>query len=75
LIRKRPFQRLVHELCRNLHNDLKFQSTAVLALQEASEAYLVGLLEDTNICAAHGNRVTIMLADMRLARRIRGERT
>jgi histone H3 len=54
--------------------DLRFQSSAILALQEASEAYLVGLFEDTNLCAIHAKRVTIMPKDIQLARRIRGER-
>ncbi|KRX70179.1 histone H3.2 [Trichinella sp. T6] len=54
--------------------DLRFQSSAVLALQEAAEAYLVGLFEDTNLCAIHAKRVTIMPKDIQLARRIRGER-
>ena len=54
--------------------DLRFQSSAVLALQEASESYLVGLFEDTNLCAIHAKRVTIMPKDMQLARRIRGEK-
>ena len=54
--------------------DLRFQSHAVLALQEAAEAYLVGLFEDTNLCALHAKRVTIMPRDVQLARRIRGER-
>ena len=54
--------------------DLRFQSHAVLALQEAAEAYLVGLFEDTNLCAIHAKRVTIMPRDLQLARRIRGER-
>ena len=54
--------------------DLRFQSQAVLALQEAAEAYLVGLFEDTNLCAIHAKRVTIMPKDIQLARRIRGER-
>nr|XP_021506224.1 histone H3, embryonic-like [Meriones unguiculatus] len=49
-------------------------SSAVMALQEASEAYLVGLFEDTNLCAIHAKRVTIMPKDIQLARRIRGER-
>ena len=49
-------------------------SSAVLALQEAAEAYLVGLFEDTNLCAIHAKRVTIMPKDIQLARRIRGER-
>ena len=55
--------------------DLRFQSLAVLALQEACEAYLVGLFEDTNLCAIHAKRVTIMPKDIQLARRIRGERS
>lgn len=50
------------------------QSTALFALQEATEAFLVGLFEDTNLCCIHANRVTIMPKDMQLARRIRGER-
>ncbi|KAL1270364.1 hypothetical protein QQF64_029380 [Cirrhinus molitorella] len=50
------------------------QSSAVMALQESSEAYLVGLFEDTNLCAIHAKRVTIMPKDIQLARRIRGER-
>jgi hypothetical protein len=47
---------------------------SVLALQEAAESYLVGLFEDTNLCAIHAKRVTIMPKDIQLARRIRGER-
>ena len=60
LIRKLPFQRLVREIAQDFKTDLRFQSTAILALQEASEAYLVGLFEDTNLCAIHAKRVTIM---------------
>jgi histone H3 len=74
LIRKLPFQRLVREIAQDFKSDLRFQSSAVLALQEASEAYLVGLFEDTNLCAIHAKRVTIMPKDIQLARRIRGER-
>tara|TARA_Y100000748_G_scaffold265099_1_gene234768 strand:- start:1520 stop:1930 length:411 start_codon:yes stop_codon:yes gene_type:complete len=74
LIRKLPFQRLVRELAQDFIGSLRFQSSAVLALQEASEAYLVGLFEDTNLCALHSKRVTIMPKDIQLARRIRGER-
>ena len=74
LIRKLPFQRLVREIAQDFKTDLRFQSTAVSALQEASEAYLVGLFEDTNLCAIHAKRVTIMPKDIQLARRIRGER-
>ncbi|XP_037568151.1 histone H3.v1 [Dermacentor silvarum] len=74
LIRKLPFQRLVREIAQDFKTDLRFQSSAVQALQEASEAYLVGLFEDCNLCAIHAKRVTIMPKDVQLARRIRGER-
>ena len=74
LIRKAPFQRLVREIAQDIRSDLRFQESAVLALQEASEAHLVGLFQDTNLCAIHAKRVTIMPKDMQLARRIRGER-
>ena len=74
LIRKLPFQRLVREIAQEYKTDLRFQSSAVAALQEACEAYLVGLFEDTNLCAIHARRVTIMPRDMQLARRIRAER-
>ena len=74
LIRKLPFQRLVREVAQQFKSDLRFQSSAVLALQEASESYLVGLFEDTNLCAIHAKRVTIMPKDIQLARRIRGEK-
>ncbi|KAI1708084.1 protein kinase domain-containing protein [Ditylenchus destructor] len=74
LIRKLPFQRLVREIAQDFKTDLRFQSAAIGALQEASEAYLVGLFEDTNLCAIHAKRVTIMPKDIQLARRIRGDR-
>ena len=74
LIRKLPFQRLVRDIAQEYKSDLRFQSSAVMALQEAAEAYMVGLFEDTNLCAIHAKRVTIMPKDMQLARRIRGER-
>ncbi|KAH6919718.1 hypothetical protein HPB50_029294 [Hyalomma asiaticum] len=74
LIRKLPFQRLVREVAQDFKTQLRFQSSAVQALQEAAEAYLVGLFEDCNLCAIHAKRVTIMPKDVQLARRIRGER-
>jgi histone H3 len=74
LIRKLPFQRLVREIAQDFKTDLRFQTSAISALQEASESYLVGLFEDTNLCAIHAKRVTIMPKDIQLARRIRGER-
>lgn len=74
LIRKLPFQRLVREIAQDYKNDVRFQGTAICAIQEAAEAYLVSLFEDTNLCAIHAKRVTIMPKDIQLARRVRGER-
>ena len=81
LIRKLPFQRLVREIAGDseiitspLCGKVRFQSAAIMALQEAAEAYLVGLFEDSNLCAIHAKRVTIMPKDIQLARRICGER-
>lgn len=70
-----PFQRLVREIAQEFIHDIRFQSTAISALQEATESYLVSLFEDTNLCAIHAKRVTIMPKDIHLAQRIRGERT
>ena len=75
LIRKLPFQRVVREIAQDFKTDLRFQGAALMALQEAAEAYLVGLFEDTNLCAIHARRVTIMPKDIQLARQIRGERS
>jgi histone H3/H4 len=76
LIKKLPFQRIVRDITYQVAGkDYKFQSHAIEALQEAAEAYLVRLFEDTNLCAIHAKRVTVMTKDMQLARRIRGERT
>lgn len=73
LIRRLPFARLVREIQSNLtRQPYRWQGTAILALQEAAEAHLIGLFEDCNLCAIHGKRVTIMPKDMQLARRIRG---
>ena len=68
LIRKLPFQRLVREIAQDFKSDLRFQGSAVLDLLEAAEAFLVGLFEDTNLCAIHAKRVTIMPKDIQLAR-------
>lgn len=76
LIQKIPFAKLVKEVTEEFageSQDLRWQSMAILALQEASEAYLVGLLEHTNLLALHAKRITIMKKDMQLARRIRGQ--
>ncbi|XP_013188266.1 histone H3.1-like [Amyelois transitella] len=74
LMRKLPFQRLVREIALEFKTELRIQSSAMMALQEACESYLVGLFEDTNLCAVHAKRVTIMPKDIQLARRIRGDR-
>ena len=73
LIRKLPFQRLVREIAQDFKTDLRFQSAAILCLQEAAEAYLVRLFDDANLCAIHAKRVTILPKDIQLARRIHGE--
>jgi histone H3 len=81
LIRKAPFLRLIREIAQDFKptsyniDAWRFKSTSVLAMQEGSEAYLVGLFEDTNLAAIHAKRVTIMPKDIQLARRIRGERS
>lgn len=76
LLRKLPFARLVREISLEFVGPdygLRWQSNAILALQEALESFLVHLLEDTNLCAIHAKRVTIMQKDIQLARRIRGQ--
>ena len=72
LIKKLPFQRLVRGIALDFKSDLKFQSNALLCLQEAAEAFLIGLFEDTNSCCIHAGRQTIHPKDMKLALRIRG---
>jgi histone H3 len=75
LIRKVPFGRLVREICQqHSKKDLRFQATAILALQESAEQYLTKLFEESNLCALHAKRITLFPTDMQLARRIRGER-
>ena len=72
LIRKIPFQRVVREIAQTIQSDLRFQSLAILALQEAAEDYLVRMFEQVNLCAIHAGRVTIQVKDIRLWRRIQG---
>ena len=74
LIRKLPFQRLIREIAQQFKVDVRFRSSTIMAQQEAAEAYLVRLFEDTNLCAIHAKRVMIMPRDIQLARHIRGER-
>jgi histone H3/H4 len=68
------FDRLVREVAQDFKTDLRFEPSAVLALQEIAEAYLIGLFKDTNLAATHAKRVTITPKDMELALRMRGER-
>lgn len=72
LIPKRTFQRLAREISENIKPDLRFKSTALLALQQAAEAFLVEVFEDTNLCAIHAQRVSVNPEDMKLAMHIRG---
>ena len=72
LIRKLSFQRLVREVAHQISTDLRFQSTALLALQEASESFLVTMFEQVNLCAIHGKRVTIYPDDIVLWSRLVG---
>ena len=74
LICKLPFQHFAREITQGYKGGLRFQSSALGASQEASGAYLIGLFEDTNLCAIHARRVTIMPKDIQLTRRIRKER-
>lgn len=75
LVPELPLNRLIREVAQDFHSDLRFQREATRALQTATEAYLTSLFEDTNLCAIHAKRVTIMPNDINLTRRIRGERT
>ena len=73
LIRKLPFQRFCREIQIEYKETLRWQQSAFNALQEAAEAYIVGIFEDAQLCAIHGKRITVMNRDIRLARRMRGE--
>ncbi|KAF4610410.1 hypothetical protein G7Y89_g15710 [Cudoniella acicularis] len=72
LIPRLPFQRLVREITHNVTmQDFRFQSSAIGALQEASEAFLVATLEMANLCTIHAKRVTLQAKDMYLLERLR----
>lgn len=74
LIRKLPFQRLIKDISQQMKPGFRYRSSALEAMQHALEAFMVSLFEDANLCAIHARRVTIMVKDMLLARRIRGEK-
>ena len=73
LIRRFPFQKVVREIAQNIWENLCFQSTAIMDLQEAGETFLVGLLEQSNLSAIHTKHVTVMPKDIQLAQRITGD--
>ena len=80
LIKRTPFNKLIKEISQEYRVcpdgpgtpsvQVRFQSTALAALQEAAENFLVGLFEDVNLLAVHTKRVTVMPRDIRLALRI-----
>ena len=70
LICKLPFQPLVHEILQGFGVGFRVTPAMMMALQEAAEAYLVQLLEDSNLCAIHAKRITIQLKDIQMARRV-----
>ena len=74
LIHRLPFARLVKEITLNFQYSFQWQSVALEAMQYASEDYIVGLMEDANLSALHARRVTVMPKDIKLARRIRGDK-
>ena len=74
LLRKAPFQRLLRETAQSQKEGLRWSASAVAAVQEATESYIISLLSDANLCALHTRRVTAMPRDLQLARRLRGER-
>lgn len=74
LLRVLPFQRLVREVIQTYNAELRFKRIAMMAMQEAAEAYLVHLLEDAYLCALHARRVTLMEKDINLASRLNGMR-
>ncbi|XP_042653345.1 histone H3-like centromeric protein A [Tyto alba] len=74
LLRPGPFARLVREICLMFTRgvDYRWQRMALVALQEAAEAFMVRLLEDASLCSLHARRVTLYPKDLQLARRLRG---
>lgn len=75
LMRRIPFAHAVRQVALEVtdgSNELYWKSSALDALQEAAEAYIVGVLQDANLCAVHAKRVTLMPDDIWLALRLRG---
>ena len=74
LISKKPFAKLVEEISRDFKPKPRFDSIAMLGLTEASEAFLVKLFHEAHLCTMHGKKISITPEDIKLARRLRGER-
>ena len=74
LIPRAPFQRVIKEKALRENREIRFQSAAIQAIQEAAEAHITSVMEDSNLICLHANRVTLMGKDLNLARRIRGGR-
>lgn len=74
MIKTLPFQRLVHKIASLFKPGVRLQSTAILALQEAAEAYIIDVYQESKQCANYAKRVTITSKDIRLAQRMRGYR-
>ena len=74
-INKKAFSKLVHDITGTMFpdQDIRFSLRGIAALHVASEDYLIGLFEDSYLCALHAKRVTLMKKDMTLARRLRGD--
>ncbi|GET87950.1 histone h3 [Leishmania tarentolae] len=75
LIARTPFRRLVKEIMSTFKDTMHIRHSAMEAIQEATESYVVGLLGDANLCTIHAKRVTLYPKDLQLALRLRGERT
>ena len=75
LLPRAALQRVVKEITGKYYPDARYSYGAIDAIQQCVESYMIGLFEDTTLCAVHAKRMTVMTKDMRLARRIRGEIT
>lgn len=74
LIARAPFRRLVRETVSTLKDTIRMRSTALEAIQDATESYIVSVLNDANLCTIHAKRVTLFPKDLQLALRLRGDR-
>ena len=75
LIKRAPFRRLIREIAQDYKDDVRFQKSAIDAIQEATESYITSLFTDSNLAALHTGRTTVMANDLHLTLRMRGERS